>query len=392
MNSFIFTDNDSLSLSIANKAYNVDASHSNWEEILNALRNKDFESIPGLINIAKAIQAYVGVGLNNIVVNEDYGTITYAGQPVHGMIVDRIMKMRDEGFDINPMLAFLDNLMDNPSKRAVDELYGFLQYGKLPITPDGFFIAYKRVRADYKSVYDGKTDNSIGATVSMPRNLVNENSQQTCSDGLHFCSHEYLKSFSGERIIVLKINPRDVVSIPADYNNTKGRACSYDVIGELTKEEFEASLNENIFKASVHGVKPTPKVVVAPAVSGAKTGSSSFFVGYDQGYADGITDKEWDDGNNYPWNSKDEKNFEEGYAKGYSAGELGDAAEYAFVDPSASDEEEGEVGTDTYIGYDIGYRAGRGKKAKPAATGNVNYDKGAVAGYADGKGHKSRQY
>jgi hypothetical protein len=392
MNSYIFTDNDSLSLSIANKAYNVDASHGNWEEILDAIRSNNFEVIPGLINIAKAIQAYVGRGrgLTNIIVNEDYGTITYSGKPLHGMIVDRIMKMRDEGFDINPMLAFLDNLMDNPSKRAVDELYGFLQYGKLPITEDGHFIAYKRVRADYKSVYDGKTDNSIGATVSMPRNLVNENSEQTCSDGLHFCSHEYLKSFSGERIIVLKINPRDVVSIPVDYNFTKGRACSYDVIGELTKEEFEASLNENIFKSSVHGVVPEPKVEV-PVVAGAKTGSSAFFEGYSAGYADGGNGDAYDDGNSYDWRSKDETNYEEGYAKGYAAGEAGSVAQYVYVDPAVAPLKP-VVSEDFKVGYDVGYRSGRGKKAKPRVTGNVDYDAGVTVGTKDGKGHTQRQY
>ena len=33
--------------------------------------------------------------------------------------------------------------------------------------------------------------------------------------------------------MVLKINPRDVVSIPNDYNNQKGRCCRYEVIDEV---------------------------------------------------------------------------------------------------------------------------------------------------------------
>ena len=33
--------------------------------------------------------------------------------------------------------------------------------------------------------------------------------------------------------MILKINPADVVAIPKDYNNTKGRTCRYEVIGEL---------------------------------------------------------------------------------------------------------------------------------------------------------------
>jgi hypothetical protein len=59
---------------------------------------------------------------------------------------------------------------------------------------------------------------------------------------LHFCSLDYLSHFGGHdsRTVVLKINPRDVVSIPADYNATKGRTCRYEVIGELGVHPDEA--------------------------------------------------------------------------------------------------------------------------------------------------------
>jgi hypothetical protein len=33
--------------------------------------------------------------------------------------------------------------------------------------------------------------------------------------------------------MILKINPRDVVSIPNDYGYSKGRACRYEIVGEL---------------------------------------------------------------------------------------------------------------------------------------------------------------
>ena len=46
------------------------------------------------------------------------------------------------------------------------------------------------------------------------------------------------KSFGGERILVLKINPRDVVAIPSDYNNSKGRTCRYEVVDEIPVNEY----------------------------------------------------------------------------------------------------------------------------------------------------------
>ncbi len=37
--------------------------------------------------------------------------------------------------------------------------------------------------------------------------------------------------------MILKVNPKDVVSIPSDYDNAKGRTCRYEVIGELERED-----------------------------------------------------------------------------------------------------------------------------------------------------------
>jgi hypothetical protein len=75
----------------------------------------------------------------------------------------------------------------------------------------------------------------------MERNQVNDNKDVTCSAGLHFCSQGYLGHFSGERVMILKINPRDVVSIPTDYNNTKGRCARYEVVGEVGVREEETT-------------------------------------------------------------------------------------------------------------------------------------------------------
>jgi hypothetical protein len=76
----------------------------------------------------------------------------------------------------------------------------------------------------------------------MERNAVDDDQNRTCSSGLHFCSKDYLDHFGGSdsRTVILKINPADVVSIPADYNATKGRACRYEVIGELGVHPDEA--------------------------------------------------------------------------------------------------------------------------------------------------------
>jgi hypothetical protein len=83
-------------------------------------------------------------------------------------------------------------------------------------------------------------DNSVGRVVEMERNTVDDRAENTCSTGLHFCSQHYLSHFGGARTMILKINPRDVVSIPSDYNDSKGRACRYEVVGELGVDAADA--------------------------------------------------------------------------------------------------------------------------------------------------------
>jgi len=152
----------------------------------------------------------------------------------------RMITMLQEGFPIEPMVLFMENLMQNTSRRSVTELYGFLEKCNLPITPDGCFLAYKKVRDDYKDCHSGTMNNSVGQVVEMERNTVDDDKDRTCSSGLHFCSQSYLAHFGGERTVIVKINPRDVVSIPSDYNDAKGRACRYEVIGELDVAPEEA--------------------------------------------------------------------------------------------------------------------------------------------------------
>jgi hypothetical protein len=170
------------------------------------------------------------------------GVVCVDDQPMHNTLTTRMIQMMEEGFDIAPISKFLVNLLDNPSFRAVNELYDFLEHSNLPITEDGCFIAYKRVNQNYKDIYTGKIDNSVGQVVQMSRNLVDEDKNILCSSGLHFCSREYLSIYglcAGNHTMIVKINPRDVVSIPADYNNSKGRCCRYEVIGELTHRNEE---------------------------------------------------------------------------------------------------------------------------------------------------------
>ena len=166
-------------------------------------------------------------------------SVLYRGKRIVGHLEARLLDIIDSGLDVNPWKVFVERIYANPSGIARDELALFFEGGSLPITPDGCFLAYKLVRDDYLDVHSGTFDNSVGQLVEMPRNEVDDDRNRTCSAGLHFCSKDYLPIFGGwnrasaRRVMVLKIDPADVVSIPADYSNTKGRTWRYEVVGEI---------------------------------------------------------------------------------------------------------------------------------------------------------------
>lgn len=223
---------------IGNKSHTISKTHITYQKVIDAIKAQDWDLVKDVIEPKKVVLNY---GQGHVEIQGD--TFFWKGVEMHNALTNRMIQMLGEGFPIEPMVLFMENLMSNPSRRAVTELYGFLEKNTLPITPDGHFLAYKKIRDDYKDIHSGTMDNSVGQIVEMERNEVDDDKDRTCSTGLHFCSKEYLPCFGsgeGNRVVILKINPRDVVSIPSDYNNAKGRACRYEVIDEMETDADRA--------------------------------------------------------------------------------------------------------------------------------------------------------
>jgi hypothetical protein len=241
MISFIITNDQSVTAVIKNKPVTIPSTHLNYSKIIQGLKdpNTSEDELDDLINVKLSLKQYIQ-SEDLLAINLQNGTFTYNNVAIDTTLTKRIVSMYKQGFDVQPMVKFLTNLYQNPSHRSISELYSFIEYGKLPITEDGCFLAYKKVNDDYTSCHDGKTKNDIGLTVSMPRQSVDDRSENTCSHGLHICSYDYLTHFSGARVIIVKVNPKDVVSIPTDYKHTKARVCEYLVVSEMDEKEKEA--------------------------------------------------------------------------------------------------------------------------------------------------------
>lgn len=239
---------DSVTLFIKGGMQTVASSHGNYYDVVEHLKGDDHDE-DVLLDLANKESLVSRKLSHNSMAEVKNGEVYYDNTPVHNTLADKLLDMLDGGFDAQPWLAFLENVMTNPSYRSREALYDFLDHFKAPITPDGHFIAFKRVRSDYKDIYSNTINNAPGTVVSMPRSQVDDDNQRTCSAGLHVCADEYLKGYFGAigeyRTVAVKVNPRDVVSVPYDYNFSKMRTCQYEVIGDVDKSQQEDIINSD---------------------------------------------------------------------------------------------------------------------------------------------------
>lgn len=227
--SIIVTNNSITAVFFGESPKIITSDHPNYNKCREDIKNKNWESLKKNIDIESTVKRYVSGNVQ--VVN---GTVQYKGEPVHSLIVDRILQFISEGMPFEPLVKFLDNLMNNPSFKARSELYKFLENEALPITEDGHFLAYKAVGSDWKDLYSRTVYNGIGCVVKMPRYGVDDDCNNGCSSGLHAGSLDYVRGYGAEnsRYLIVKINPENVVSVPS-HDCRKLRTCEYVVLSEF---------------------------------------------------------------------------------------------------------------------------------------------------------------
>lgn len=217
--------------------------HPKWNDIISAYRCRDEYMLRNLLSLKKVIEIYTYGDLTV----ENTGVI-YKGRKLHTIDAQRVMSFLKEGLPYQPIANYMAKKMRNPSARAIQEMYSFLEHKNMALTPDGNFIAYKGVRDDFYSVYGnletvvvkGKVDknghifNGVGEIIEVERSSVDDNYKEGCSFGLHIGSLNYALTW-GTRTILVETNPENVVSVPEDSQCQKCRCCGYEVKGEYIK-------------------------------------------------------------------------------------------------------------------------------------------------------------
>lgn len=235
-----FLGEKTLTVVVGNRPRSINRDHPFYSEITSLVADPQADEA-WLLDLLDPLNPLRDVKIDGDSIEIHQTTVTRHGEPLPIYLQERIVDTVRSGLPVEGWKLFVERVYTNPSLTARDELAKFMEKSGLPMTPDGKFLAYKRVSANFESIHanpDGtRLDNSVGRTVVMPggRKAVDDNRGNTCSVGLHVCSQAYLREYySGTgRIVIVEVDPADVVSVPYDYNNTKARVWRYKVVGEV---------------------------------------------------------------------------------------------------------------------------------------------------------------
>ena len=227
------------------------ADHPKWDDLNKTFNRINYvgdhftgpvDELLELLDLKNAVETYT-VGLLSV----NALGVTYSGRPLHTIDAERVMAFMRDKLSYYPIANYIARKMKNPSARAIQEMYNFLEHRGMSLTAKGTFIAYKGVSPDFWSIMgnkntvvlsgevsaDGKILNTIGAMIEVERSSVDDDFRQGCSHGLHVGSLEYAKGW-GQRVVLVEVDPADVVSVPSDCSCQKLRCCKYTVLAEYT--------------------------------------------------------------------------------------------------------------------------------------------------------------
>jgi hypothetical protein len=233
---FLFTPQSAIIITDDGRAHTALKTSADFQRITGLLLAGKKQEALEMLDKSTAIKK-VSKGHFNIV----DGNVVIDGEVLPPALSNKLIALLESGQDTSRLESFWDNLSLNPSEQSKADLFKFLEANKFPLTKDGCFLAYKKVRDDWKDCHTGSFDNSPGKVVSVDRANVDPDSSRTCSYGLHVAAHEYAKGFSSGRLLEVKVNPADVVSVPPDHSQQKIRTCKYVVLREVPEDQPECS-------------------------------------------------------------------------------------------------------------------------------------------------------
>lgn len=171
--------NDTITIIIHGRPMTAPRDSIYFEQIKAAIRrNAGADELTGLFDAAQAIKKFT---------EGDFeltdSSVSYRGEEVPDCIAERILFLMREKLPYAYMKNFWARLSKNPSRRAQQGLYKFLEHEGMCITENGMVRAYKAITASWLDKHSQTFSNRIGAELDMPRHAVCDDADIGCSYG-----------------------------------------------------------------------------------------------------------------------------------------------------------------------------------------------------------------
>lgn len=252
---FTYSGNTLVAVLLGKTCY-IESGTPRFVSVIEAIRDdKSEQEILDIIETSMKMSDYIETQ-NNPRITVVGDEVFMDGKVLHSAITDRIIEFKENCLPIEHLVKFLERIYANPSYNSREQLFKFLEHKDLVITEDGYFLAYKGIKSNYKDVYTGTIDNSPGRTIKMDRHLIDDNPASHCSKGLHVGAISYATNWSQGRVVIVKVDPMNVVSVPNDHNCQKCRVCEYTVIRDsdgLMKQPLYTNTGEPYQPSSYDG-------------------------------------------------------------------------------------------------------------------------------------------
>lgn len=228
----------------------------------------DADEVLRLVDAGKTAQSALKRLSERIVVEDD--TLFFDGDKIDNLLSRQIIRMsNDNDFQTLGLVAFMEKLATNPSKKSRRSLFAYVDRHGFSLTEDGDFLAYKGVTRKFEapegiyhsirtgtaSVNDveftGPIPQKVGDVVTMPRLTVDEDREVACSEGLHAGTFSYATDFGHGHTLQVLINPRDVVAVPKDCDEQKLRVCRYVITEVNGGTEHKSASYESPLPATI---------------------------------------------------------------------------------------------------------------------------------------------
>lgn len=245
--------------------FSVGSDHCSYPQILDAV---DADDADAFVALANPVKVFENLSEDVVIDGEE---VKYRGLTLTNTVCSKILDLHRNNKCTKSVVKFLEKCLANPGaqvsstqQNSINQLFRFLEAHGLPLCEDGDFLAYKSVNRDYTDCWTGTIDNSVGADIPRRERWdVCDDPNIGCSRGYHAGALEYAgpggyyNRRGQRRVVIVKINPADVVSVPHDAHSRKVRVVWYQVVGEYKHD----LLNDTYTGEVDEDYTPTPEDV-----------------------------------------------------------------------------------------------------------------------------------